>query len=77
MTNTLLLENRIKSSGIKYKFIAEKMGLTYYSLRKKMDNVTEFTATEIDVMCDLLNLNVKDRMAIFFAKIVDLKSTKN
>lgn len=77
MTNTLLLENRIKSSGIKYKFIAEKMGLTYYSLRKKMDNVTEFTATEIDVMCDILNLNVKDRMAIFFAKIVDLKSTKN
>jgi len=72
MTNTLLLEERIKSAGIKYKFLAEKLGITYYSLRKKINNVTEFTATEIDIMCEVLHLSVKDRMAIFFAKVVDL-----
>ena len=72
MTNTMLLEKHIKSAGIKYKFVAEKLGITYYSLRKKINNVTEFTATEIDLLCELLHLGVKDRMAIFFAKGVDL-----
>lgn len=72
MTNTMLLEEHIRSVGIKYKFLAEKLGITYFSLRKKINNVTEFTATEIDVMCEVLHLSVEERMLIFFAKRVDL-----
>lgn len=75
MTNTKMLEKRIDLSGLKYKYLAEKLGISYYSLRKKMDNVTEFTATEIDILCETLCLSVEDRMRIFFAKQVDLKST--
>lgn len=68
MTNTKLLEKHIMLSGLKYKYIAEKLGLSYYSLRKKLDNITEFTASEIDILCEVLNLSVEERMRIFFAK---------
>lgn len=72
MTNTNLLEKRIEDSGLKYKFIAEKLGINYYTLRKKMNNVTEFTASEIDALCEILNINsLKERQKIFFAKSVD------
>lgn len=68
MTNTNLLKVRIDSSGLKLKYIAECLGISYFSLRKKMDNVTEFTATEIDKFCELLGLSVEDRMRIFLQR---------
>ena len=42
MTNTTLLRQKIDESGYKLQFLAEKCGLTYYGLMKKVNNETEF-----------------------------------
>lgn len=39
--------------GLKYKAIAEIMGLTPYALQMKIDNETEFKASEIDTLAIL------------------------
>ena len=68
MTNTSLLEKAISKSGYKRSYIAERLGITTYTLAQKINNILEFWASEIDTLCDLLNIGVEDRMAIFFAK---------
>ncbi|MGD6877872.1 helix-turn-helix domain-containing protein [Bacillus infantis] len=68
MTNTSLLRNKIDGSGLKLKFIADKMGISYYTLQKKINNVTEFTASEIDMLCNILSIDsLEERQSIFFA----------
>ena len=68
MTNTLLLEERIKQSGYKKSFIASKIGISAYALSLKINNKKEFKASEINGLCEILGINTKDRMAIFFAQ---------
>ena len=75
MTNTALLKEDIAKSGYKMSFIAKALGITSYALSLKINNKSEFKANEIDSMCKLLNIGIKDRMRIFFAKQVDFKST--
>ena len=73
MTNTDRLKGLISNSGLKYLAIAEKMGLTYYGLQKKINNVTEFKASEIAMLCDILKIsNSEEKESIFFAQKVDL-----
>lgn len=67
MTNTLLLEDRIKKSGYKRSYIANKIGMSAYTLSKKINNENEFLASEINGLCDILNIDTNDRMRIFFA----------
>lgn len=77
MTNTAELKRLIELSGLKYKAIAEMLGLTYFGLQKKINNVNEFKAGEISALCRILNINdLKLRDSIFFANGVDSKSTK-
>lgn len=68
MTNTLLLEERIKNSGYKRSYIANKIGISAYTLSKKINNENEFFASEINGLCDILKIDTKDRMIIFFAQ---------
>lgn len=68
MTNTTMLEERIKASGMKKAFIAEKLELSPTGLWKKMRGEREFKASEMKTLCDLLGINNMDEMAkIFFA----------
>ena len=41
MTNTELLREKINASGYKLQFVAEKCGLTYFGLMKKVNNETD------------------------------------
>lgn len=66
MTNTRLLRERIEQSGYKLRFIANKIGITYQGLLNKINNKSEFKATEIQMLHDLLNLTEAERIAIFF-----------
>lgn len=67
MTNTSMLEECILKSGIKKKKIAETLGISYTSLRKKMDNTVDFKADEVLKLCKLLGISSsKVRDAIFF-----------
>lgn len=68
MTNTSLLEHYIEKSGYKKSFIAEKIGLTAYGFALKVNNKSEFKASEMTVLCELLKIDAKDKEAIFFAK---------
>lgn len=68
MTNTELLQNTIRDSGLKISAILEKVNIkTYSTLRAKIENKSEFTASEIEKLCKVLNLNKDQREAIFFA----------
>lgn len=67
MTNTSLLEQYIEKSGYKKSFIAKKLGITSYAFTLKINNKSEFKASEITILCKLLKIGVKDREAIFFA----------
>lgn len=76
MTNAKRLREIVEKSGLKYKFIAEKMGLSRFGLMKKIDNENEFKASEIERLCEILGINsLEDREDIFFAKEVENIST--
>lgn len=68
MTNTSLLERYIESSGYKKSFIAKQLGITTYGFTLKVNNKSEFKASEIKTLCNLLKIGAKDKEAIFFAK---------
>lgn len=67
MTNTSLLMQYIEKSGYKMSFIAKQLGITAYGFSLKLNNKSEFKASEISILCKLLKISAKDREAIFFA----------
>lgn len=75
MTDTNLLRAKINLSGYKLKWIAERCGITYAGLLKKINNETEFKASEMYVLKDLLNIDSNEFESIFFAKNVDKMAT--
>lgn len=69
MTNTDLLELKIAQSGKKKQYLAERCGLSRAGFRNCCINKAEFTASQIQTLCDELNIaSLKERQAIFFAK---------
>ena len=68
MTDTKLLEDYISKSGYKQSFIADKLGLTSYGFRRKVNGISEFKASEIVLLCDLLKIDGKKMPDIFLAK---------
>ena len=76
VTDTALLQKYVDDSGLKQRYIAEKIGLTSYGYARKRDNLSSFRASEIDALCELLKINsLEERFAVFFAKEGDLKTT--
>ena len=72
MTNSSELEKRIKESGLHKAWILNQLGIkSYATLRAKIRNESEFTASEIDKLCDILNINNSQRGAIFFANVAE------
>lgn len=68
MTDTNALRSVIAASGLKYKALAKIMGLSSYALQMKIDNETEFKASEIDVLANTLGMDMQQRDSIFFCK---------
>ena len=67
MTDTKLLRDWLDEKGIKLKSIAARMGITPYSLQKKINNETEFKASEISVFTSEYGMSSEMRDLIFFA----------
>ena len=68
MTNTTLLEEKINDSGLKKSYIAKTIGITAFSLAKKIRNENEFKASEINGLCILLKIDsAEEKERIFFA----------
>lgn len=66
MTDSILLKQLIDEKGLKYGFIANKMGLSRAAFYNKINNKTAFDQYEIAKMCDILCLTSKQRNKIFF-----------
>lgn len=70
MIDTLKLEIAITKSGKTKKEIAEFLNISPMGFYKKLNNASEFKASEILKLTLLLNLNDKDRDDIFFNKML-------
>lgn len=70
MTETKLLKEKIDQSGYKLKFIAKKVGLTYQGLLNKINNHSEFRASEIQKLSEILSLTKDEQISIFFTQKV-------
>lgn len=71
MTNTKLLREKIDESGYKLRYIAKRIGITYQGFLNKINNEREFKPTEIQTLCELLDIDIHGKEEIFFAKDVD------
>lgn len=71
MTDTELLKKAIRDSGIKVIRLMEASNIkAYATFRSKMNNQSEFTASEIKAICAALKFTAADRDRVFFAKDV-------
>ena len=71
VVNTDRLSEFIEKSGKKKGYLAEKVGISRQALRNKMLNITEFTSTEVNILCSELGITkLTDKEQIFFANDV-------
>lgn len=76
MINTRKFKAIIVEKGYTQEQIAEYLGISNTTLNYKINNKTEFKASEIKLIAELLKLSNQQVMDIFFAGSVDCKSTK-
>lgn len=67
MTNTELLNKTILESGLKRQYLADKLGITRWGLTKKIENQSEFKASEIVILQEALQLSDDLRDQIFLS----------
>ena len=77
MVDTPLLEQRIKDSGKKYGYLAEKLGISRQYFRMKCKNKADFTNRETDILCSELGItSLTEKEKIFFKKQTKLSTRK-
>lgn len=67
LTNSNALREKIVESGMSIVHIAKKIGITREGFYKKMNNETEFKASEIQKLKEVLLLSNEERDSIFFS----------
>lgn len=65
MTNTLKLKAAIAESGMNQEQIAKMLGVSLSTFNYKLNGVSEFKASEIKKLMELLHLNSDKVMLIF------------
>lgn len=68
MTNTALLTAAIEKSGLKKGWIAEQLNITRNALAMKIANQSEFKASEVTRLAQILSLSKRERDIIFLSK---------
>ena len=69
MTNTELFEIKVKESGKKKGYLAQRCGLSRAGFRNCEINKSEWSASQIDILCEELAItSLREKDAIFFAK---------
>lgn len=64
-----MLDEKISNSGLKIDYIISQLGLSRQGYYKKKKGITPFRASEVFVLCTLLNINADDeREKIFYPK---------
>lgn len=67
MIDTIKLEMSITKARITKRELAKQLGISEMSLYNKIHNISEFKASEIRQLYEILELSDSDRQAIFFA----------
>lgn len=67
VTDTAKLRQRIKDAGYRLGYVAEVLGISQYTLQKKLDNDSEFKISEVDALAKLLGLTPAEKNELFFA----------
>ena len=62
------LKDVIIEKGFRISWIAIQLNITRYTLYKKINGVTEFTASEIAKLTEILHLTL--RLSLFFLKSI-------
>ena len=66
VTNTLEFEIAMKRVGITKREVAKRLGISEMGLYQKINNITEFKASEISKLYDVFNLQTLDDQQNFF-----------
>ena len=66
MTDTDKFKRAVTSRGLKYRFLAEKLGISRAALWMKINNETEFKVSEVTVLSNIMGLTRKEVDEIFF-----------
>lgn len=70
MVDTELLEKAIYQSGKRKGYLAKKCGLSLNSFRSRCINKYDFKSSEIDVLCEELDIrSLEHKEKIFFKKL--------
>ena len=67
MTDVKELNRIIEQSGLRKRFLAEKLGISHQAFYNKLNGISEFKLAEVSIMCNILNIGKKQREEIFFA----------
>lgn len=68
VTDVQYLEKVISESGKKKDYLASKLGISRQTFYLKCQGKSDFTAPEIKILCNELNItSLKERESIFFA----------
>lgn len=68
MTNTKALKERIKDQGLTFVYVAKELNITREALYSKLCGRSEFKASEILTLRNLLRLSPEESDAIFFTE---------
>lgn len=60
-TNTSKLKARIIEMGLTQEQIAKILNISYQTLSYKINNKTDFKASEIQTLCEILKITDKDK----------------
>lgn len=71
MVDLELLKQVIARKGIKYYVIAKELGISRHAFYTRMIGKTEFLASEIVKLTEILQLTREERDLIFFTKKVE------
>lgn len=71
MTNTSKLKGAIVEKGMLQEAVAMQLGMTSATFNYKVNNKTEFKASEIKKLAEILHLTKEEVFAIFFADEVE------
>lgn len=77
LTNSLKLNAAIVLSGLTIPEVAEKIGVSDDTLFKKMHNKTEFKASEMNALIEILNISITNINDIFFKLDKECKPVDN
>lgn len=71
MVNTSKLKAKIVEKGLLQEAVAMQLGMTSATFNYKVNNKTEFRASEIKKLSEILQLTMAEVFAIFFAEEVE------